>query len=206
MTVARRDEYLHTPRQLRGYRRTVNKAAFKKEKKNNAASVLTQNIMKADKMLGEVRTIEKSLRPLLTNGAINLGQKWDKLLADQIHTAMTGTVRRAEVDFKTGKVVLQKNGRPVMGYFPVEPRDQLKVRKELIELFPKLIPEEVRPTNNDAIFGLAKMLAGINPDEVDKPEAIEVSAQTVEVTTAVEGMLSDNGNAIVDLSVTAKNA
>ena len=204
MTVAPRDEYLHTPRQLRGYRRTVNKAAFKKEKKNNAASVLTQNIMKADKMLGEVRTIEKSLRPLLTNGAINLGQKWDKLLADQIHTAMTGTVRRAEVDFKTGKVVLQKNGRPVMGYFPVEPRDQLRVRKELIELFPKLIPEEARATGKDPLVVLGEIMAA--GYSADLAIVAKINPEKEQVAIAVEGILSDNGNAIVDLSVTAKNA
>jgi hypothetical protein len=138
--------------------RRANVRAHKAAKKDQSVSKFNRNIIRAEKMLDEVKELAQVLRPFLHNGAIVLGSNWDQLMEDQISSALHGMILRPMVDAETGAVVMDNNGEPKMSYMPIEMKDQLTARQKLIELFPKLIPETAKQLDRDPLLTLAEEL------------------------------------------------
>jgi hypothetical protein len=138
--------------------RRANVRAHKVAKKDQSVSKFNRNIIRAEKMLDEVKELAQVLRPFLHNGAIVLGSNWDQLMEDQISSALHGMILRPMVDAETGVVVIGNNGEPKMSYMPIEMKDQLTARQKLIELFPKLIPETAKQLDRDPLLTLAEEL------------------------------------------------
>jgi hypothetical protein len=138
--------------------RRANVRAHKAAKKDQSVSKFNRNIIRAEKMLDEVKELAQVLRPFLHNGAIVLGSNWDQLMEDQISSALHGMILRPMVDAETGAVAMDNNGEPKMSYMPIEMKDQLTARQKLIELFPKLIPETAKQLDRDPLLTLAEEL------------------------------------------------
>ncbi len=139
--------------------RRANVRKFQREKQDNAGSKLAQNVHYAKVALTEIKEIASTLRPFLTNGAILLGQSWDQIMEDQVTTAMDGTIRRPVINEDTGEPMLDEHGDVLYKYVEIDTKDQLAVRKHLIDTFPKLIPEDSRQIGIDPLVALARELS-----------------------------------------------
>lgn len=179
--------------------RARNRDRWRKRNKKVAADVLGQNIVRANAILHEVKELASTLRPFLQNGAIMLGETWDDLIADQITIALTGTQTRTVFE-KNGDVKLDDKGDPVCRTTAVDPRTQVKVRQQLIEFFPKLIPEQSEAPSLDATNVLLKRsLAAFGGAKFTKIEQIEVVASP-EIKEAIGVVLDHDAEATVELS------
>lgn len=148
----------HKKLRPREKQRRANVKAHRIAKTQNSEHKLSRNIVRAEKMLDEVKELASILRPFLHNGAIVLGSNWDQLMEDQISSALHGMILRPMIDADTGAIITDDDGEPKMSYMPIEMKDQLTARQKLIELFPKLIPETAKQLDRDPLLTLAEEL------------------------------------------------
>jgi hypothetical protein len=189
----------HKKLRPREKQRRANVKAYRESKTQNSEHKLSRNILRAEKMLDDVKELSKILRPFLTNGAILLGNNWDQIMEDQIHTALYGTIKRPMVDAQTGEIVPNEDGEPQYSFIPVEPKDQMAARKHLIETFPKLIPEEAKTFDRDPLLALAAELKNTGGKMA---LAVEVNAPEHEPDTEIiDGVarIIDNSDATIEL-------
>lgn len=184
--------------------KTRNRARFREQKKKDKVSEANRVALIARADLKEIRELAKTLRPFLENGAILLGETWDSLMADQVTVALTGTQRRIVFD-KNGDPILDDKGEPAMQPVSVSAAAQISARQKLIELFPKLIPEDTSAPDTDP---LAELWRRMNSE--GGRMAIEIDGETDpnepedNVVDGIARVIDDDGPAEIDL--TAQNA
>ena len=184
--------------------RRTNRATWRKKNKDENKNKLHQNIIRANSMLGEVKALASTLRPFLQNGAVMLGQSFDGLIEAQIQIALTGSQTRMVFD-KKGEVVLDDKGEPELRMEPVDARTQVRVRQQLIEFFPKLIPEDTSKPEIDPIMVIAERMAALRVGGVIRETTqIEVSPTDPKIAEAVGTVIDHGSEATVEL--TSQNA
>jgi hypothetical protein len=125
-------------------------------------------------------------------------------MADQVTVALTGTQRRIVFD-KNGDPILDSKGEPAMQPVSVSAAAQISARQKLIELFPKLIPEDTSAPDTDP---LAELWRRMNSE--GGRMAIEIDGETDpnepedNVVDGIARVIDDDGPAEIDL--TAQNA
>ncbi len=187
--------------------RRANVRKFQNEKKNNAVAKFNGNIVRAESMLVEVKELAKELRPFLQNGAILLGRRWDDLISEQINVAITGTQKRLVLG-DDGKPVRDEKGNDVYTSIPVDGKEQIKTRQSLIEMFPRLIPEEARNPEHDPLAGLAHVLQnGGGGELVVAAKVNEKNYQPDEnMVEGVGSLISDNSSKDSIIDTDSQNA
>ena len=177
-----------------------NRKRFRDQKKTDKVSQANQIALAAKGDLKEIRELAKTLRPFLENGAMLLGDAWDSLVADQITVALTGTQVRMILD-EEGFPIPGDDGKPMFNSVNVDPKTQIRVRQQLIEFFPKLIPEDTSRPDTDPLEVLLRRMnseGGRIAIEVDGED--DPNEPGEEVVDAVGRIIDDADAAGIDLA------
>lgn len=190
--------------------RRANQRKFQHEKSNNAGSKLARNIITAENRLIEIKEIASTLRPFLTNGAILLGSNWDQIMEDQISTALNGVIQRPIVDSQTGVPLTDDKGNILYKFVEVDVKEQLAVRKHLIDTFPKLIPEEAREQSVDPLVALARELSSGGGGSLSVQATVNSGRDEYEpddnIIDGVARIISDNNATESAIDLSSENA
>jgi hypothetical protein len=187
----------HKKLRPREKQRRANVAKHQRDKKQNSEHKLSRNIIRAEKMLDEVKELAQVLRPFLHNGAIVLGSNWDQLMEDQISSALQGVILRPEIN-EDGQIVVE-DGQPKMTYMPIDMKDQINARQKLIELFPKLIPETAKALDRDPLLALAEELKNGGGGKLALEVEVAAHEPTKDLIDGVATLIDNDSTTIIEL-------
>ena len=190
--------------------RRANVRKFQHEKTKNVGSKLAHDVHYAKSALTEIKEIASTLRPFLTNGAILLGSNWDQIMEDQVSTALNGVIQRPVVDSKTGVPLTDDKGNILYKFVEVDVKEQLAVRKHLIDTFPKLIPEEAREQSVDPLVALARELSSGGGGSLSVQATVNSDHDDYEpddnIIDGVARIISDNNATESAIDLSSENA